>query len=191
MLAGFALIYPNSFKKRVMLIILGIAFMAACWFIALPVLADHIVERLSISSVIETGGTGRWGIWMHMLEEIADAPERLFFGRGFHSKYEINLQGGGGVAVAHNQVIQILFDQGVAGLLVFLLLTLGCFLRCIKKRKVVSIAIIGMMALSISLSFNQTTRTFWNLIAYAAFSFPECKKIMDTKNPTLPEEDRT
>jgi hypothetical protein len=29
------------------------------------------------------------------------------------------------------------------------------------------------MALSVSLSFNQTTRTFWNLIAYAAFAFPD------------------
>ena len=35
-------------------------------------------------------------------------------------------------------------------------------------------------ALSVSLSFNQTTRTFWNLIAYAAFVFP-CNDI-DTIN---------
>ena len=48
---------------------------------------------------------------------------------------------------------------------------------CLKKRKVVSIALVGMMALSVSLSFNQTVRTFWNLIAYAAFSFPNDKII--------------
>lgn len=40
-----------------------------------------------------------------------------------------------------------------------------------RKRSTVSIAIIGMLALSVSLSFNQTTRTFWNLVAYAALNF--------------------
>ena len=34
-----------------------------------------------------------------------------------------------------------------------------------------------MMALSMSLTFNQTTRTFWNLIAYAAFVFPNTETI--------------
>ena len=75
--------------------------------------------------------------------------------------------------VAHNHVIQTVYNQGLIGLLSFLLLTGAGFFRCVKRRKMVSIAIIGMMALSISLSFNQTTRTFWNLIAYAAFAFPD------------------
>ena len=75
--------------------------------------------------------------------------------------------------VAHNQLIQITYNQGLIGLISFLILTGISFFRCVKRRKTVAIAIIGMMALSISLSFNQTTRTFWNLIAYAAFAFPD------------------
>ena len=80
-------------------------------------------------------------------------------------------------AVAHNQVIQTVYNQGLAGLLSFLFLSGISFLRCVKRRKTVSIAILGMMALSVSLSFNQTTRTFWNLIAYAAFAFPDNEPI--------------
>ena len=83
-------------------------------------------------------------------------------------------------AVAHNQIIQTLYNQGLVGLLSFLLLTAVSFFRCIKRRKTVSIAILGMMALSISLSFNQTTRTFWNLIACAAFAFPDNDTITTT-----------
>ena len=75
--------------------------------------------------------------------------------------------------VAHSQVIQMAYNQGLVGLISFLVLTGISFFRCLKRRKIVSIAIIGMMALSVSLSFNQTTRTFWNLIAYAAFAFPD------------------
>jgi hypothetical protein len=52
----------------------------------------------------------------------------------------------------------------------------------------VAIAIVGMMALSISLSFNQTTRTFWNLIAYAAFAFPENKYPNSEGKTKLSEE---
>jgi hypothetical protein len=54
----------------------------------------------------------------------------------------------------------------------------------------VSIAIVGMMALSISLSFNQTTRTFWNLIAYAAFNFTENERYTSTEILKLSEENR-
>ena len=70
-------------------------------------------------------------------------------------------------------MIQVTYNQGLVGLLAFLLLTGISFFRCVGHRKTVSVAIIGMMALSVSLSFNQTTRTFWNLIAYAAFAFPD------------------
>ena len=141
------------------------------WFVVVPFLPENIVARMSIEQIIETGGTGRWYIWESMLNEIANAPNNLILGRGIQATHPFFIAGQWDQVVAHNQIIQILYNQGVVGLLAFMMLTVGCLLRCIKKRKAVSIAIIGMMVLSVSLSFNQTTRTFWNLIAYAAFNF--------------------
>ena len=112
-------------------------------------------------------------IWKSMLRAIVDQPENLLFGRGIRTIHWLFIQGHWTEAVAHNQVIQTIYNQGLIGLLSFLLLTGISFFRCVKRRKTVAIAIIGMMALSVSLSFNQTTRTFWNLIAYAAFAFPD------------------
>ena len=77
------------------------------------------------------------------------------------------------MVAAHNHMIQSLYDQGIVGVIAFLMLVICCFVRCIKKRKCVAIALCGMMALSLSLSFNPSIKSFWNLIPYAAFCFPK------------------
>ena len=184
-IAAFALIYPDNFKHKVFVLLAGCSFLMFVWFVVAPFLPDNIISRLTIEDVLETGGTGRWNIWKSMLHEIKYSQDKFLLGRGFDAMNKVFLDGKWSSAVAHNQVIQLLYNQGVFGLIAFLSLTAGCFFRCIRKRKTVSVAIIGMMALSVSLSFNQTTRTFWNLVAYAAlnFSSPEPNR--------LPEVDLT
>ena len=151
----------------------GLVLVLTLWTIFKPILPEKIVERMSVEAVVETGGTGRMDIWKSMLREIFYQPEKLLFGRGITAMHQLFIFGTLNQVFAHNQVIQTLYNQGLVGLLSFLLLAGIGFFRCIKRRKAVSIAILGMMALSVSLSFNQTTRTFWNLIAYAAFAFPD------------------
>ena len=124
-----------------------------------------------------------------MLDRIVKQPKNLILGRGIVPLKQNVISGEWSQVAAHNQLIQLLYNQGIVGLIVFVLLTCGCLLRCINKRKTVAIAIIGMMALSISLSFNQTTRTFWNLVAYAAFTFPEYEINLQNKSLELSEED--
>jgi hypothetical protein len=172
-IAGFAVLYPSGFAGRFLFLIGGLVLILVLWILFKPVLPEQIVERMSVEAVVESGGTGRWDIWKSMLREIADQPEKLLFGRGITSLHRMLKHGNLVNVAAHNQVIQTLYNQGLVGLLSFLLLTGVSFFRCLKRRKTVSIAILGMMALSISLSFNQTTRTFWNLITYAAFAFPD------------------
>ena len=171
--AGFAFLYPDDLAKRILFLVGGGVLLAGLWFILRPVLPENIVERMSVEAVVETGGTGRTDIWVSMIREIVDQPEKLLLGRGINTIHRLFINGRWEDAVAHNQVIQTIYNQGLIGLISFLLLTGISFFRCVKRRKIVSIAILGMMALSVSLSFNQTTRTFWNLIAYAAFAFPE------------------
>ena len=171
--AAFALLYPSGFAKQMLSMIGGLLLILILWTVFKPVLPENIVERMSVESVVESGGTGRWDIWNSMIREIVEQPEKLLFGRGVTAMHRMLKNGSLVNVVAHNQVIQTVYNQGLIGLLSFLLLTGISFFRCVKRRKTVAIAIIGMMALSVSLSFNQTTRTFWNLIAYAAFAFPD------------------
>ena len=115
-----------------------------------------------------------------MVKAIITEPDKLLFGRGIRTVHRFLRDGAWREAAAHNQLLQVLYNQGLVGLISFLALTGISFFRCIKRRKTVAIAIIGMMAISMSLTFNQTTRTFWNLIAYAAFAFPDNDTITTT-----------
>ena len=182
-IAAFGLIYPENAGNKVFIFLAGCLFLLLAWFIAVPFLPNGIISRMSIENVIETGGTGRWEIWRIMLREIKDTQNKFLLGRGFDSMTKIFQDGKWMVVFAHNQILQVLYNQGILGLIAFLALTMCCFLRCLRERKTVSIAIIGMMALSVSLSFNQTTRTFWNLVAYAALNFSR------SESHRLPEVD--
>ena len=172
-IAGFAFLYPSGFAKRFLFLIGGLILILIFWTVFKPILPENIVERMSVESVVESGGTGRWDIWKSMIREIANQPEKLLFGRGIIARHRVFILGEWSNVGAHNHVLQTVYTQGVVGLLSFLFLTGISFFRCVKRRKTVAIAIIGMTALSVSLSFNQTARTFWNLIAYAAFAFPD------------------
>lgn len=172
-IAGFAFLYPSSFVKRMLFLVSGLILLFIFWIVIKPVLPENIVERMSVEAVVETGGTGRMDVWRSMILEIVDQPNKVLFGRGINARHKLYLGGKWENVVAHSQILQVVYNQGLAGLLSFLVLIGISFFRCLKRRKTVSIAILGMMALSISLSFNQTTRTFWNLIAYAAFAFPD------------------
>ena len=170
---SFALIYPQKIKHKIFALSIGCSIILCAWFFVVPFLPEDVLARMSLENIVETGGTGRWYIWKSMLNEIINSPTEFLFGRGINATHKLFIGGRWEMVVAHNHTIQVLYNQGFIGLLAFTLLTIGCFLHCIKKRKTVSIAIIGMIALSISLSFNQTTRTFWNLVAYAAINFSE------------------
>lgn len=172
-IAAFAFLYPSGFAKRMLFLFGGSVLILILWTVFKPILPENIAERMTLDSVMESGGTGRWDIWQSMIREIVDQPEKLLFGRGINAMHLLFVNGKWINTVAHNQVIQTVYNQGLIGLLSFLFLTGSCFFRCVKRRKTVSVAILGMLALSASLSFNQTTRTFWNLIAYAAFAFPD------------------
>ena len=179
-IAGFAVLYPSNHAKRFLFLAGGFVLLVGFWMILKPLLPVNIIERMSVDAVLETGGTGRLDLWKSMFQAITKEPDKLLFGRGIRTLHRFLRDGVWRESVAHNQVLQIIYNQGLVGLISFLMLTGISFFRCVKRRKTVSIAILGMMALSISLTFNQTTRTFWNLIAYAALAFPDSD--VDTVN---------
>lgn len=172
-IAGFAVLYPSDNTKRFLLLAGGIVLLLGLWVLLKPLMPENVVKRMNVDSVIESGGSGRMPIWKSMLQTIMKEPDKLLFGRGIRSLHRF-LRGRTWVELmAHNHILQVTYNQGLIGLLSFLILTGISFSRCVKRRKTVAIAILGMMALSVSLTFNQTTRAFWNLIAYSAFVFPD------------------
>lgn len=173
---AFSLIYPEKIKTKMTVLACFLGFMVVAWLVFSPMLSENIIERMTVEAVVESKGTNRADIWASMINEIKNSSWEVIFGRGIEAKHTVFLAGKEYAEVAHNHILQVMYDQGIIGLIVFIFLISSCFMRCIRKRKYISIAIIGMLALSISLTFNPSTKAFWNLIPYAAFVFPKEKE---------------
>ena len=169
---AFAIIYPKKSMNKLMILICMLLSVLILWFAIKPFLSDTVIDRMSIEAVVETGGTHRTEIWASMLDKIKNSSWEFIFGRGIGTLHPMMVAGKVQLVVAHNHTIQLLHDQGIVGLIAFVMLVVCCILRCIKKRQCVAIALLGMLALSVSLSFNPSIKSFWNLIPYAAFAFP-------------------
>ena len=168
-----SVLYPKGLLRKGAALLLVIGAMVLLWVAIRPFLPENILERFSVEAVVETRGTYRMDIWQSMLREVADSTRTFLVGRGVGSQHYVFLNGRLEDEVAHNHFIQALYDQGILGLLLFLGLVVACIIRCAKRRPAVAAAMIGMMVLGISLSFNASTKTLWNVVVYAAFSFPE------------------
>ena len=172
-IVSFAVIYPKKTMNKFIILICMLLSVLVLWFAIKPFLSDTIIDRMSIEAVVETGGTHRTEIWASMLNKIKNSSWEFIFGRGIGYLHPMMVAGKEVLVVAHNHMIQVLYEQGIVGVIAFLMLVVCCILRCIKNRQCVAISLLGMLALSVSLSFNPSIKSFWNLIPYAAFAFPD------------------
>ena len=169
---SFAAIYPKKKIHKVLFLVCMLLSVFILWQVIKPALSDTVVDRMSIEAVVETGGTHRTEIWASMIHEIKNSSWEFIFGRGIGVLHPMMVEGKEVLVVAHNHMIQVLYEQGIVGVIAFVVLVICCVFRCMEKRKCVAIAFLGMLALSVSLSFNPSVKFFWNMIPYAAFSFP-------------------
>ncbi len=173
---AFAVIYPKGIAKKITVVAAVIISAVVLWIFLSPLLPEHIIERMSVQAVIETRGTYRGDIWKSMLDTIKNSGWEVILGRGINAKHTMIIAGKLHSEVAHNHYIQLIYNQGVIGFITFMLLIGICIGRCIKKRKYVAVALVGMMVFIMSLSVNPSMKTLWNIIPYAAFAFIENNK---------------
>ncbi|MGN0179207.1 MAG: O-antigen ligase family protein [Monoglobaceae bacterium] len=168
--ASFVFLNTKSAKQR--LIGFGAAIIVAVimWTVIIPLLPDSVSQRFSVAAVIESRGTSRVDIWISMLDAIKHSTWELFCGRGVNSYHEMMIEGKLVHVVAHNQFIQSLYNQGLFGFISFVLMSASAIFRNIKKRGYISAAMLGTLALTMSLSINPSIKGFWNLLIYSAFT---------------------
>lgn len=179
---AFVFIYPKGIVKKIIITACAIVLVCLTWTVAKPILPELVVERMNVTDVIESRGTYRMDIWEQAIDEIVNESESLILGRGIDARIDMIIAGKYTTEALHSAFLQITYGQGLLGIVLFLLLAGACVLRCMKKRKVIVVAVIGMLALGISLSFNASTKTYWNLICYAALPFATEACSNDEKN---------
>ena len=172
---SFVFLIAKGTKQRLIGIAVAAAAAIIIWTVVLPILPEDVSSRFSIEKLIESGGTGRASIWASMLDEIKQSTWELFCGRGIFVYHEMMMEGKLSHVVAHNQFIQSLYNQGIFGLITFVLMSFAAIFRNIKKCGYISAAMIGILALIMTLTVNPSIKSFWNLLIYSAFSFNEAK----------------
>lgn len=143
----------KSIKTKVIVIVSAVVFTFLFITVALPLLPDDVVGRYSVDSVVESGGTGRFEIWRFLLDYTFKNPSRLIRGSGLLSTYDIMYAAGFQNGVAHNAFIQVLSDEGVIGLLLFLAVMAACILRNLRRAPLYACAFFALAAFAVSLTF--------------------------------------
>ena len=186
-LLAHVVLSTKNFKNMIIAMCILAVSAVMFWVIILPVLPENIVERLSIEAVIESRGTYRGDIWVSMLHEIANSTWELLIGRGINATHTMIIAGKMQEVVAHNNFIQVLYNQGVFGLVTFLIICVVAFFRNIRKRTYISVGLIGIITLTLTLTVNPSIKSFWNLMIYAAFAFESRKNISGKRGDNADE----
>lgn len=173
---AYVFISARDMKQRLIGLIAAIILAVLLWTVVIPLLPESVSSRFSVSDVIESRGSSRVDIWVSMLTAIKNSTWELICGRGINSYHWMMKEGKMVQVVAHNQFIQSLYNQGILGCASFCLMSGAAILRNIKKRAYISAAMLGTLALAMSLSINPSIKEFWNLLIYSAFVFETTNK---------------
>lgn len=156
----------NKMKVIGLLLILAVLFFA----VILPALPADVVERFSVESVLEDQGSGRIEIWQACWDAATSSPATILFGNGLYSTQEIITAAGINNVVAHNHWLQVFCDQGMVGVILFFPVVFWGILRNRKGAKERSVAMFGMLVLSMSLTVYAYYKPFWNVLMMTALN---------------------
>lgn len=169
--AAYVFIGIKTFGKRLAMVIAGALCVVLIVTVIFPILPENVQERYSIQSVLESGGTGRFDLWQYLFEHTIEEPERIIRGSGIMSTAETlaNSTVTHTARGAHNQFVQVFADQGIIGVLLYLIWSAACIFRNIKRNPEYSAAYLGLMALAVSLTF-YTFKPLVNIVLMCALT---------------------
>lgn len=169
----FVVMSVKGVRNKIILIVVGILGFIFVMYVVMPLLPESVAQRYSIDRVLEDRGTGRFDIWITLLTDLTKSAEGFLVGNGFISTSETLAAARITNSVAHNHIIQLMYDQGVIGCILFLSIIVTGFFRMFKRNGAVSAAVVGMMALGMSLTLYPYYKPFWNVLMMTAVNFEE------------------
>ena len=170
--ASYIMIGIKSVKAKVIICLSAVIVALIVVTVVFPLLPETVQKRYSVEQVEEDGGSGRFEIWECLLDYTFEKPERIIFGSGLLSSYEItaNSPKKVHVGVAHNTFIQVFSDQGLIGLILFLFCIMACIKRPLRTEKAYTCGFIALMVFAMSLTF-YVFKPYLNIMMMCAMSF--------------------
>lgn len=167
----------RSPKAKIAIIITAVFAAVIVVTVVFPLLPEDVQLRYSMQSIAENNGAGRFDIWKYLVNYAFENPDRLIHGSGLLSTYDIlaNANVVEHAGAAHNQFVQVLVDQGLLGLMLFIALIFTCFFRNWIKRPYYACAFAAVMVFSLSLTL-YIFKPYINIIIMCALSSEKGKK---------------
>ena len=172
---AYIIIGIKSIKARIAICISAVLFAALIVFAVFPLLPETVQERYSVERVAEDKATGRFELWEYLVKHTLEKPERVIRGTGVLSSFDTLLNAPDKTFrnnVAHNTFVQVFSDQGLIGLLLFMIVVVACLMRPLGTDKIYSCAFFALMAFSMSLTF-YVFKPYLNIMMMCAMSFEE------------------
>ncbi len=166
----YILIGIKSIKAKTAVVLCAVLTVFVFYAAVMPNLPADVQSRYSIAAVREDGGSGRFEIWTFLIDYTMQRPERMIRGSGVLSTQDIMYAAGLKNGVAHNAFIQILNDEGLIGLILFLAVIISCLVRTVKKEPLYASAMTALLAFSMSLTF-YVFKPYLNIMMMCAMSF--------------------
>ncbi|MCL2062542.1 MAG: O-antigen ligase family protein [Firmicutes bacterium] len=157
------LLLASKKSKTIFYFIMVSAIVFVLYFMILP---NNLFQRLSVESMISSGGSGRTAIWSNYMRIYfnADIFQMLFgFGRGNASS--VYLAAYGVEYVPHMSFINVLISGGLIGLILFLFLLGRSLQLCVKYKQWFALSLLaGLIVAGLTLDM-EVSRDFWLFIS--------------------------
>ena len=148
-IAVFCYMIVNAKKKskktiRVFIVIAVLVF-TILFLIDKGMINTETLDRLTLTSVKDSGGNGRWEIWKIYLKAFFDNPARMLFGYGTGTAHEITYMFSGRKVSSHNDYLLYATTLGLVGLTLFLTIIIRFIRKGIQSESAISVALLSIL----------------------------------------------
>ncbi len=168
--AVYAFVAARGLKNRLKVILIGTLAVVLFVSVIFPSLPETTQERFSVERVAEDRGSGRFDVWQLLVTEVLSDWKATLTGYGIGSTIDILGRAHSPADYAHNHWIQMWCDEGLIGVLLYGFVILAAVIRNWKRNMPIVCALVGLMALSMSLTL-YVFKPVLNILLMSAMSY--------------------
>lgn len=131
-------------------------------------LSGGLLQRFSLQSILESGGTGRTRIWREALISFSrDSLFRQLFGYGFGTFGKTQGLFWNHYTASHNDFIGMLIELGITGLILFVVIWINLLKKAIKDKNWISLGLLVVVfvgSLSMEMIIKKMLWLVWYLV---------------------------
>lgn len=164
----FLLFSDSGLRPRT--IVIGAIFVLLGMYYIQNYMSASLASRFTLAEVVASGGTGRMDIWVHALRYYSDGSVgRILFGYGFGSFPTLMKSAMGVAKASHNDVVQMLLETGIVGLLLYFRMWFEMAQHALKKKNATALALLAVVAVG-SLSMEMLIKKMLWLAFFVAIN---------------------